>query len=380
MRKPYIIYHRAASGKDKSYQVGLLDPSTGTYSRRVSLRDQWGLPVRSRTLAEDLARKMLGTLPMRGDMPLADYLRGFWRADGAYARARAAAGHPLSSEYLANNRSAIKLHILPYFERACPGLFLSRVTPAHIEALIMGLHGGGTLTAQTVNLVRKSMSVALGEAERLGRITANPVDKVTRLAERRSAREILNPAEVRKFFALEWGDPRLRAINLLAATTGLRLGECLGLQHGDIRDGWIHVCHNWQRAERLKAPKWGSIRDVPIPNATETALRSLIMANPWGNAFVFWGSSEDFPVSKRTVEVAYNAALASVGIPEEERKRRGLTFHAWRHFFNAMLRGRIADHALRALTGHRSETMTERYSHVTEEQRREVKRLAEELV
>jgi hypothetical protein len=40
------------------------------------------------------------------------------------------------------------------------------------------------------------------------------------------------------------------------------------------------------------------------------------------------------------------------------------------------MRDRIPDHALRQLTGHRSEAMTEKYSHITEESRAAAAELA----
>ena len=44
-----------------------------------------------------------------------------------------------------------------------------------------------------------------------------------------------------------------------------------------------------------------------------------------------------------------------------------------------MLRGHSPDHALRKLTGHKNEEMTDRYSEITDEQIMAVAELAEEL-
>ena len=55
-----------------------------------------------------------------------------------------------------------------------------------------------------------------------------------------------------------------------------------------------------------------------------------------------------------------------------KEKTRNLSFHAWRHFYNTMLRGHIPDYALRKLTGHQNEEMTDRYSAITEEQKNAV--------
>ena len=55
-------------------------------------------------------------------------------------------------------------------------------------------------------------------------------------------------------------------------------------------------------------------------------------------------------------------ALKKIGISPSERKEWNITFHSWRHFFNTLLRGKIHDAKLRALTGHRTLEMTEHYT------------------
>jgi integrase len=79
------------------------------------------------------------------------------------------------------------------------------------------------------------------------------------------------------------------------------------LQWGDIRDGLISVCHNYQDLEGVKAPKCGSSRVVPFPD------------------------------------------------------------HGLRHTYITLGRlAGIADMEIQALTGHRSGVMMERYSHVSQ--------------
>lgn len=380
MKRPWIVYKRSQSGSG-GYSAGFLDPSTGLYKRRISLRDENGKPIRSLALAEEKARAMAMTsVPASSTATFQDYLTAFWADGGEYVQSRAARGHVLSRSYLHNMRNNLSKHVKPYLDRKYPGLLLSGVTPAAIEGLLMELHRKGALSARAINAVLGTLRVALAEAQRLGLLTSNPAQSIERMAVSRVVREILTPEEVRAFFALAWEDERYRVVNLLSATTGLRIGECVGLLHEDVRAGYLHVCHNWQEGEGLKAPKWGSARDVPLPSRTEEAVRSLMGRNPWSGTFVFWGRAAGAPLSKHSVENSYNFALAQLGIAGVERKRRGLTFHAWRHFFNAMLRGRIADHVLRGLTGHHTEAMTEHYSHITEEQRREVARLADGII
>jgi integrase len=206
---------------------------------------------------------------------------------------------------------------------------------------------------------------------------------VLRLKEERPKREPLTLEEARGFFNLEWQDPRLRLINMLAAATGMRLGECRGLQRTDVvQDGAnyeIRICHNWLDGEGLKAPKWNSVRTVTIPAKIAEALLELAASNPWRNGFVFAGYGDNRAINKHQVEKSFNDAVHRIGIIEEERRRRGLTFHSWRHWYVTYLRGKILDHTLQQLTRHQTDNMLDRYSHVTEEQRKAVAELSEKL-
>ena len=71
-------------------------------------------------------------------------------------------------------------------------------------------------------------------------------------------------------------------------------------------------------------------------------------------------------------------AFERIGISPEERKNRNITFHSWRHFFNTYFRGRIHDSKLQNLTGHRTDTMTDHYTHFSIEDFRDVMEIQEE--
>ena len=362
MRLPYILYQRKQGGKKgKVYYVAFWDAADKSYTRRRSTGQTSG------GAADDQARKWLAEgIPAASGTTFKEYLTSFWESNGNYARAKLARGRKLSAAYQANSRGAVKKWVVPWLDDKHPRLILEHVTAGICEGLLMYLNGAG-MSARRANSIYQAVTVALSEAHRLGRIRENPARKVGKLAETHAVREILTPAEARAFFALPWADARYLAINLLAATTGLRLGECLGLRAECVHDDWIDVSSNWQDGEGLKAPKWGSARAVPCPARTVAALRAL--PNPWSDGFVFAGDRKGRPLSKRKVEKAFNAAIAAIGISDEERRRRGLTFHSFRHWFNSMLRGKIPDHALRMMTGHRDEKMTDRYTEITEEQR-----------
>ena len=115
-------------------------------------------------------------------------------------------------------------------------------------------------------------------------------------------------------FQLVPDDRRLYTINVLAATTGMRLGECRGLQKECVHENWIEIKYNWQDREGLKAPKWGSSRAIPAPVKTIKLLNELSESNPWGNDFIFYGNSKDKPIGKKVIEEYYKEALSKIEI------------------------------------------------------------------
>ena len=330
---------------------------------------------------------------------LSDYVAAFWEPDSMYIKAKAAAKAPLSAMYLGICRSAVSKHIVPWLRRKHPTLTLQGVGPTHLEALKAHLVDKGLGPAR-VNGIMKALRVPLGEAWRLEAIPSNPASKVHKLPDPAPKREIFTMAEARLFFEIEQ-DQRYKAANLTAALAGLRLGEILGLQAGDIIETTervgrkvsvsyhLHVCNNWQAAEeadrRLKGPKHSTLiniraRDVPIPERLALALREVAERNPNGDGFVIWGENAGTPPSTTIIEQHYNRVVHKMGIKEQERKRRKLSFHAWRHWYNSNMRGQVADYQLRMLTGHTSDAMTDRYTEITDEQRAAVGRVAGRLL
>ena len=60
---------------------------------------------------------------------------------------------------------------------------------------------------------------------------------------------------------------------------------------------------------------------------------------------------------------AFYKAMDGIGINEEERKRRGITFHSWRHkFATDCVKANMHPLKITALTGHKSLDMLYRYT------------------
>jgi integrase len=113
------------------------------------------------------------------------------------------------------------------------------------------------------------------------------------------------------------------------------------------------------------------------------AIENLVALNRWGDPLpgdvIFWGQNRNTPISKHAILRNFKAALARVGITEEERARRVLVFHGYRHLFNTLLRGTVPDEQLRRVTGHKTLAMSDNYDHAGPDQLRDVAAVQEKL-
>jgi integrase len=391
MREPYNLYRRASGARGgKVFYVKFWDAQAKAYVNHRSIGSlvdevRAALPAGTSPITRAGARRIVDAwledhspAPVRGRaLTLAAYLKSFWADEGAYAQALRKRGRSISKDYLYNSRTIVKNHVLPWLAEYYSTLSLKDVTAGHLEALIMhsakktGTRGtrdghqestGQPLSARTINAIRQAVAVPLGEAYRLGQIRDNPAPRAPKLAEKPAERGVLTLAEARAVLSAPWADERALVASMLAATTGMRMGEIRALTLDALRKGEIEIRASWADTEGTKAPKWNSRRTVPVPAHVEQRLRILAKANPWGNGFVFYGSRKDKPVGERELRAGLATAMVSSGVTTP-----GVTFHSWRHFFNSQMRDHIPDHALRQLTGHRSEAMTDRYTHVTSE-------------
>ncbi|MGA2548357.1 MAG: tyrosine-type recombinase/integrase [Rectinemataceae bacterium] len=181
------------------------------------------------------------------------------------------------------------------------------------------------------------MRIPVQYAVRREELTRDPFAKVTETPETVKGKGILAPDELGRLIAAPIADIRVKAAILLAALCGLRRGEIRGLRWEDVdaAAGILHVVHNFVNAEGSKAPKCGSARTVPLPEAVRIALEAI-------HAIASFDAPEDFalaslesrkrpPVSIAFFQYGFPHAPESIGITREDQERRNRTFHGLRH-------------------------------------------------
>lgn len=308
----------------------------------------------------------------------------WWAPNCPYCEGKIARGTPITMGYRKVRRSWLENHVLPRFK----DLRLSEISTRMIEAWVMDLRKGGELSATTVNHVLRTLKIMLAEACRLGYLSVDPSRSVRQLRETPGERGILTPDEIRRLFAEKkiskvWdGDFRHYALNLAAASCGLRLGEVLGLTIQYVHPDFLEIERAWGQVDGLQDPKWHKSRLVPLPSRTSTALQRVISESLYKEPgdMLFYGERRERPIAHQVVLRRFYAALESIGIDEKARQKRGIVFHSHRHAFNTFCRGKVPDELLRAVVGHADERMTERYFHPGVEAIRELAKVQERLL
>lgn len=373
-KAPYSLQKRPTTRKNRSVFYVQFRDEAGLYKSAISTgysnRDE---AVRwCEQLLKDGKQKQEG-------ITLREYADGFWKRGGTYVESRIAHGFSLSAGTLYVANIITNKHIIPKW-----GAWrLGDLTPGKIDSWIVQLRREGTLSSASINHILQALRTILGQAVTEGLIGENPALLVKPVKLVQAERGIPTADEVRKLIGSPalWRDHRLYIINLLAASTGARMGEIRGLLVENVFPDHLEIRHSWENHSGLKEPKWGSVRDIPLAPRVYEELDEVIKETA-PTSFVFYGEhGKDRPMGERAIERGLYAALRTIGIPDTERRRRRLSFHSWRHFLNTALRSRgLADSKLRLITGHHSEAMSNLYTHYNASDFNEVVRLQEALL
>jgi integrase len=146
--------------------------------------------------------------------------------------------------------------------------------------------------------------------------------------------------EARRLFSDRWSDVwdhyTCYVANKLAACTGMRFGEVLGLRSECVHEGYLDVSMRYSNIRNRSYDRIQRPWLAPVNKIVEDDVRRLIEAN--GEGFVFVNKPQDGkPMGRARIVNSFYKALEKIGIDEGERKRRNLTFHSWRYFFYSSL-------------------------------------------
>jgi integrase len=237
------------------------------------------------------------------------------------------------------------------------------VRPSDVQAWTAGL--AAILAPRTVGTLHGIVSGIFRAAVRDRLIVSNPCEG-TRLPKVSKAR--VEPLPLPVVRALEAALPgRYRALVTLAAGTGLRQGECLGLtvDRVDFLRRVVTVDRQLVtvvgREPFLAPPKTSaSARTVPLPQAVLDALAAHLAAYPAADDGLVFTNEYGRPIRRTAFGSTWRATVAAGGAPA------GTGFHDLRHFYASLLiRHGESVKVVQARLGHASAAETlDTYSHL----------------
>jgi integrase len=249
---------------------------------------------------------------------------------------------------------------------------LKDLRPDQIQALYNAKLKSGT-SARSVIMIHAVLHRALNHALKMGMIGRNPVDAVTRPKFKRKEMKTLDENQVRSLLSAVRGT-RFDATYYLEISTGLRLGELLGLKWSDLdwKNQNIHIQRQLQRLPdglAFSEPKTAKgRREIALGKAVIEKLRGHIAIQDqerkdagklWLENDLIFASSIGTPMDPSNLYHLFKKLLKDLGLPD-------LRFHDLRHTAaTLMLKQGIHPKIVQERLGHSDISMTlNTYSHV----------------
>ncbi len=234
-------------------------------------------------------------------------------------------------------RSIIKQHLLPTFG-TCP---VAAITVPDVENWWVRLRETRSCRNH-LSAIRGILSGIFMRAVAMKIITQNPVDALPKRQGRedRAARHVewLTEPELSQVLTVARArEPRYYPMLLTLATTGVRFGEALGLQVGDVDLARCRlIIRRAIRKRREGTPKSGKAREVDVPPSTMAVLRDWIetvraeAAVRGEEACWLFASTTGSPIDDPIPRKALRRVLRAAGI------RRRIRPHDLRHTYASL--------------------------------------------
>jgi integrase len=366
-----IFKRKGASTYSVIIELGR-DPTTG------KRRQKWHAGYKSkkeaeRALVELLGNVQQGTYVEPSKLTLVQFLRDEWLP------AKQAQLRPTTYEAYRMNCAT---HIIP----ALGGRRIQELQPGMLNSFYRSLLNGGRsdgkggLSPKTVRHIHGIIHKALRDAGRLGYVPRNVAefaDLPTRAADADTTAptelQVWSPTELRAFLAGVAGD-RLAAAWRLAATTGMRRGEILGLRWSDVdlEAGRLAV-----RVARVRAgnavvasrPKTrAGQRVLHLDEPTVAALRTwrreqlqerMLVGPRFVDSGLVFTMSDGSPITPNRFSIWFRAHVKRLGLPR-------IRLHDVRHSYaTAALAAGVPVKIVSQRIGHATTGITlDTYSHV----------------
>jgi integrase/recombinase XerC len=281
------------------------------------------------------------------------------------------AGQTYTPSHAEHQAATLQNHILPFFSAMKP----TDITISLVDEWILYLKDKN-LSNSSISHYISTLSVIVKEMLRAGVLEKNPLEYVDSFSKKAKAKDILTSDEMKRLFDISkidtnWsGNKFYFTVCYLASKTGIRIGEAQALKKNAVKEVEIVIDKSWARHHGIKKPKNGKTRYIPISEDLRDLL--LEVAESSDSDYVFSLPGRDNPVDHKIIYKYLYRAFEKIGISAEERKKRLLSFHNFRHYVNTkLIENGTPLPIVQAITGHSDLKMTYHYFHPNAENCRE---------
>jgi len=240
---------------------------------------------------------------------------------------------------LAQYRQHLKLHILPHLGRVPLAKLTSERIEAYRDLWLLGKNGNSreALSRAMARKVLVSLKSLLKSAK-CGHLADGVRIALDERGKRKLeiGRDVPDNAEIKRLFVASAGQPKKRALLLMAAFTGLRASELRGLRWYDVdlKEGELHVRQRADRYGVIGSPKSKkSRRTIPLdPNLLIPALKEWKLACPKSEADLVFPTRTGAIDTHKNMLRRLESVMHAAGVVRKDGKPK-YALHAFRHYF-----------------------------------------------
>jgi integrase len=268
-----------------------------------------------------------------------------------------------SNTYVRNCESVAKRLLTPAFGADTP---VASVDDQQVDALRDELMDG-PLRPPTVKKTMVMLYGIMRNAQRKKWIKANPCVDAGRVKVAKPSGDYKH-LSVEEVFAVAraTNDEQDAALIVVAAMTGLRMGELRALRWADVdfTQRAIHVRHNHAHGED-KLPKSGKVRSLPMADQVAVALDGLSKREHFtGPGDLVFVNAYGRYVNAKELRQAFYSGLKLAGLGHKREGAHPFVFHDLRHTFGTLCaRSGVPVGEIQVYMGHASLSTTEIYMH-----------------
>ena len=263
----------------------------------------WTTGQANKTLARNYCNKLNRQgklLPGSKDMPtFAEFSAAFWDWEKSGYLAERKKRRKLTQSYADKNKSLVDYTLVPYFGK----MKLDKITGEAIDQWldVMIKEGKKNSTINGYFGVLKTMMKWAVKKHIIGR---DPFLDVEKLLDEKTDKKIITHVEFKALFVDDWkkvwGNDLLRCTaNKIAALTGMRCCEVLGLRGEFVYDDHIFLCGQYDEYG-YRETKTKIKHHIPLTDELVKDLRKLMKTNGQGFIFSLDGGLPLLPASTYT--------------------------------------------------------------------------------